>query len=74
MRNWSGKNLRELFELLSRSMPADARGNLSARTYIELIAYILRANGVPAGTAALPDAAAGLEAIVVEQPATREKE
>ena len=66
MRNWNGKNLRELFELLSRSMPADNRGSLSARTYADLIAYLLKANEVPGGTSALPDAPAALESIVIE--------
>ena len=67
MRSWRGKNLKELFDLLSRSMPADNRGSLSARTYTDLIAYLLRVNDVPAGTSALPDAPAGLEAISIEE-------
>ncbi len=67
MRSWRGKNLKQFFDLLSRSMPADNRGSLSARTYIDLIAYLLRVNDVPAGTSALPDAPAGLEAISIEQ-------
>jgi S-disulfanyl-L-cysteine oxidoreductase SoxD len=68
MRNWNGKNLKELFETLSRSMPADNRGSLSARTYTDLIAYLLRANEAPAGTLALPDSLAELEAISIEKP------
>ena len=67
MRNWNGKNLKELFDLLSRSMPADNRGSLSARTYTDLIAYLLRANEAPAGSSALPDSPAGLEAISIEK-------
>lgn len=67
MRSWNGKNLKELFDLLSRSMPADNRGGLSARTYTDLVAYLLRANDAPAGTSALPDSPAGLEAISIEQ-------
>jgi cytochrome c len=67
MRNWNGKTLKELFDLLSRSMPADNRGSLSARTYTDLIAYLLRANDAPAGTA-LPDSPAGLETISIEKP------
>lgn len=67
MRSWRGKNLKELFDLLSRSMPADNRGSLSARAYTDLIAYLLRANDVPAGTSVLPDASAGLEAISIVQ-------
>ena len=68
LRNWNGKNLKELFETLSRSMPADNRGSLSARTYTDLIAYLLRANEAPAGTSALPDSLAELEAISIEKP------
>jgi cytochrome c len=68
MRNWNGKTLKELFDLLSRSMPADKRGSLSARTYTDLVAYLLRANEAPAGTSALPDGPAGLEAISIEKP------
>ena len=66
MRSWNGKSLKELFDVLSRSMPADNRGSLSARAYTDLIAYLLRANGAPAGTSALSDAPGGLEAIVIE--------
>jgi hypothetical protein len=71
MRNWNGKNLKELFDVLSRSMPADNRGALSARTYTDLIAYLLRANDVPGGTSALPDVPAGLEAIVIAPKAEK---
>ena len=67
MRKWNGKSLKELFDLLSRSMPADNRGSLSARTYTDLVAYLLRANDAPAGTSALPDSPAALEAISIEK-------
>ena len=73
MRGWDGKNLKQLFELMSRSMPADNRGSLSARTYTDLIAYLLRANEVPAGTSALPDTAPALEPIVFERTAASGK-
>jgi hypothetical protein len=68
MRSWNGKNLKDLFDLLSRSMPADNRGSLSARAYTDLIAYLLRANEAPGGAAALPDSPASLEAISFEKP------
>ena len=73
MRGWDGKNLKQLFELMSRSMPADNRGGLSARTYTDLIAYLLRANEVPAGTSALPDTPPALEPIVFERAAASGK-
>jgi alcohol dehydrogenase (cytochrome c) len=68
MRKWNGKSLKELFDFLSRSMPADNRGSLSARTYTDLIAYLLRANEAPAGSSSLPDSPAVLEAISIERP------
>ena len=67
MRGWDGKNLRQLFELMSRSMPADNRGSLSARTYTDLVAYLLRANEVPAGASSLPDTLEALEPIAFER-------
>jgi cytochrome c len=67
MRGWDGKSLKQLFETISRSMPADNRGSLSARRYTDLIAYLLRANEVPAGTSALPDMPSMLEPIVFER-------
>ena len=69
MRGWDGKSLKQLFELLSRSMPADNRGSLSARTYTDLTAYLLRANEVPAGAATLPDMPEALDSIVFERSA-----
>jgi S-disulfanyl-L-cysteine oxidoreductase SoxD len=69
MRGWDGKNLRQLFDIMSRSMPADNRGSLSARTYTDLMAYLLRANEVPAGTSGLPDTPGALEPIVFERSA-----
>jgi cytochrome c len=68
MRHWNGKSVKELFDLLSRSMPADNRGGLSARTYTDLIAYLLRANEAPAGSSALPVSPAALESISIENP------
>ena len=68
MRSWNGKNLKDLFDLLSRSMPADNRGSLSARTYTDLMAYLLRANEAPGGASALPESPASLEAISFEKP------
>ena len=69
MRKWDGKTIKELFEMLSRSMPADNRGRLTARTYVDLIAYLLRANDVPTGSTPLPDAPGALELIRVQATA-----
>jgi mono/diheme cytochrome c family protein len=49
---WDGKNVRALFATVKDTMPADAPGNLSERDVLDVVAYILKENGLPSG--ALP--------------------
>jgi cytochrome c len=46
---WNGRPLKTLADLVRQSMPADNRGKLSARSYTELVAFLLKANDFPAG-------------------------
>ncbi len=69
MRRWSGRTVRGLFDVLTRSMPADAPGTLSPQRSAELVAYLLRANNLPAGEMPLPAAPDGLAAITIERTA-----
>jgi mono/diheme cytochrome c family protein len=64
---WRGRPVKELYELLRQSMPADNRGKLSARSYTELVAFLLKANGFPDGATDLPGAAA-LDGLVFGAP------
>jgi quinoprotein glucose dehydrogenase len=68
MRKWSGRTLYDLFELIKTSMPENAPGSLSDRAYADLVAYILQANGFPAGSEFLDPARERLSAIVIEPP------
>jgi alcohol dehydrogenase (cytochrome c) len=43
----------QLYDFLSRQMPQDAPGTLSVQQYLDVTAYILSRNGLPAGNAAL---------------------
>lgn len=53
---WSGRTALDLFDRVRNSMPLDAPGSLSRRTYTDIIAYLMQLNGLPAGTTALaPD-------------------
>ena len=53
---WSGRTALDLFDRVRNSMPLDAPGSLSRRTYTDIVAYLMRLNGLPAGTTALaPD-------------------
>src|SRR5215510_11999737 len=50
---WGGKSVQELVEYMSTNMPPDSRGSLGASTYNDVASYVLKANGFPAGKAAL---------------------
>jgi len=64
---WRGRPVKELYELLRQSMPADNRGKLSARSYTELVAFLLKTNGFPDGATDLP-AADALDGLVIGAP------
>jgi quinoprotein glucose dehydrogenase len=51
---WEGKSLDELFTTIRTLMPTNAPGSLSAPDYLRILAYILAANGYPAGDVELP--------------------
>jgi quinoprotein glucose dehydrogenase len=49
MFHWKGRTVQDLYARLSKSMPLDAPGSLDAGKYLDLVAYLLEANGFPAG-------------------------
>jgi len=53
-KNWIGRTVFDLFDQLKTTMPDDNPGGLSAQQYKDIVAYILKANGMPAGTDSLP--------------------
>lgn len=59
--NWRNRTPAQMLELLERTMPPQAPGSLSENEYLDLIAFLLQANGVSAGEAAL---AANSEAVL----------
>jgi mono/diheme cytochrome c family protein len=48
---WEGEALGDLFIIVQGTMPADAPGELTAGQYADVIAFMLKANGYPAGIA-----------------------
>ena len=56
--NWAIWTVGDLFEFMSMEMPPKRkdRRNLSADNYADVLAYILKQNGFPAGQAELPPA------------------
>ena len=70
MRHWRGRPVQALFDTLMRSMPADDRGSMTPRMTADMIAYLLRANGAPAGDAQLPSEREALAAVVFDEKPT----
>ncbi len=50
---WNGRNALDLYARIATTMPATAPGTLTRRTYTDIVAYLMKINGLPAGTAAL---------------------
>lgn len=65
---YAGKPLWELFDVISDSMPEDDPGGMKPEEYADVIAYLLKLNGFPAGQDDLPTSKDALGAILMEQP------
>jgi mono/diheme cytochrome c family protein len=61
--NWSGRTVSELFDKVKTTMPANDPGTLSAAATADVVAYILKVNDYPAGSAELPSEMAALSQI-----------
>jgi mono/diheme cytochrome c family protein len=64
--DFGGAPASSLFLFASTQMPPDAPGRLSPGTYADLVAYILKQNGYPAG-AELPSDVDALDNLIVEK-------
>ena len=52
--NWNGRPLSDLFDKMKRTMPRDDPGKISLTQNADILAYMLKFNGFPAGKAELP--------------------
>jgi mono/diheme cytochrome c family protein len=60
--NWNRATLRQLYDMV-QDMPPDEPMTLEPKQYIDVLAYLLSANGFPAGAAALTNDRAALARI-----------
>jgi mono/diheme cytochrome c family protein len=67
---WEGRPLSDLYVVMSETMPKDDPGSLEPGEYAQVIAYLLKRNGMPEGKAELPADAAVLKRIRLEAPKT----
>lgn len=66
VKNWSGQPLHSLFDTVSTTMPEDNPGALKPQQYGDLIAFFLKLNDYPAGSAELKGDAEAMKAIQME--------
>ena len=65
---YAGKPLWELFDVISDTMPEEDPGGMKPDEYADVIAYLLKLNGFPAGPDDLPTSKEALSAILMEKP------
>jgi hypothetical protein len=65
---WEGHPVFELYQLINDQMPNDDPGSLSSDESLQLVAYLLKLNGMPAGKDALSTDTAALKKIKIEMP------
>jgi alcohol dehydrogenase (cytochrome c) len=54
--SWSTRPVRDLYSVIRATMPSDRPGSLPEQTYVNIVAYILQANGRTPGNQALAPA------------------
>src|SRR5258708_7767992 len=65
---WEGKTIANRFEQIRGSMPLGNARSMDDQTYIDIVAYILAFNGIPAGNQKLEPDVRALEQIVIAVP------
>ena len=66
LRTWDGRSLATLFEYTRATTPEDNPGSLTDEEYIDVIAYMLSAGGMPVGEAELGSDLGRLARVVIE--------
>ncbi len=74
---WGGRALWELYGYISDRMPKSDPGSMAPDEYAQVVAYLLKLNGMPAGTHELPADSMALKAIrfdTAASPAARTRQ
>lgn len=64
---WNGQAVADLFEQTRKSMPKDNPNTFSRQEYVDMVAFMLKANGFPAGQVELPRATTDLSQLRIDQ-------
>jgi mono/diheme cytochrome c family protein len=63
--NWQGKSLFDLYDFLTEKMPKNDPGSLTPKEYIDVMAYLLKINAMPAGRTDLASTPAALKGVTI---------
>jgi mono/diheme cytochrome c family protein len=63
---WEDGTLEGMYDVIANLMPKDNPGSLKRKEYVDVLAYILSLNGMPAGDTEMPTKAADLKAIRIK--------
>jgi mono/diheme cytochrome c family protein len=63
---WNGRKVFDLYDILYNTMPQNEPGSLTAREYLDVVAYMLSMNGMPAGASPLPSDPAALKQVHID--------
>ena len=64
--NWNGQSVRDLHDRVRTSMPTDDPGTYSRQLVTDVLAYMFKVNGFPAGSVELSTAADSLKDITIQ--------
>jgi len=66
---WNGQLLSDLYGFMSNMMPKEQPGSLEPEEYVQVLAYLLKINGAPAGKTPLAADVKPMKKIRIEMPA-----
>lgn len=69
--SWGGQPAFAVYTLIRTTMPQASPASLKRQEYADILAYLLRENGLPAGESELPGTDAALKKIVIPIPKGR---
>jgi mono/diheme cytochrome c family protein len=62
---WNGSSVFDMVQVIKQSMPQEAPDSLGMPAYVDIVSFVLKSNGAPAGDAELPTEPAALRQILV---------
>ena len=68
---WAGSTVFDMVQVIKQSMPQEAPDSLGMPAYVDIVSYLLKSNGSPAGASELPTEADALRQILVASQARK---